>query len=109
VIVDASALVALLLRGPGWERIADALAAADAYATYGRGRHAASLDFGDCTSYAVARMAQDAYATYGRGRHAASLDFGDCTSYAVARMAQAPLLFVGNDFSQTDLEMALTT
>ena len=79
MIVDASALVALLLRGPGWERIADALAAADAYATYGRGRHAASLDF------------------------------GDCTSYAVARMAQAPLLFVGNDFSQTDLEMALTT
>jgi len=45
----------------------------------------------------------------GRGRHAASLNFGDCMSYAVARMAQAPLLFVGNDFSQTDLEPARST
>lgn len=50
-----------------------------------------------------------AYATYGRGRHAASLDFGDRMSYAVARLARAPLPFVGNDFSQTDLEPALTT
>ena len=45
----------------------------------------------------------------GRGRHAASLNFGDCMSYAVARMAQAPLLFVGNDFLQTDLEPARST
>ncbi len=56
-----------------------------------------------------ALVATDAFATYGRGRHPASLNFGDCMTYAVARLAQVPLLFVGNDFALTDLEPALTT
>ncbi|CAN7523525.1 type II toxin-antitoxin system VapC family toxin [Neorhizobium sp. LjRoot104] len=38
--------------------------------------------------------------------HPAKLNFGDCFSYAAAKMLQAPLLFVGNDFSQTDIEVA---
>ena len=56
-----------------------------------------------------ALVAADAFATYGRGRHPASLNFGDCMTYAVARLAQVPLLFIGNDFALTDLEPALTT
>jgi ribonuclease VapC len=40
---------------------------------------------------------------YGKGRHPAKLNFGDCLTYAVAKVAGEPLLFKGNDFSQTDL------
>lgn len=47
-----------------------------------------------------------AYVLYGRGRHAARLNFGDCLTYAVAKLAGEPLLCTGNDFSRTDLELA---
>jgi ribonuclease VapC len=49
------------------------------------------------------REAVDAYRRYGKGRHAASLNFGDCMTYAVAVLAGEPLLFIGDDFAQTDL------
>jgi ribonuclease VapC len=49
------------------------------------------------------REAVDAYRRFGRGRHPAALNFGDCLSYATAILAGQPLLFVGNDFSKTDL------
>lgn len=52
------------------------------------------------------REALDAFRRYGKGRHPAALNFGDCLSYAVARLAGLPLLFVGNDFAQTDIEAA---
>jgi ribonuclease VapC len=52
------------------------------------------------------REAIDAYWRFGRGRHAAGLNFGDCLTYAVARLANEPLLFVGEDFAATDLEAA---
>ena len=45
----------------------------------------------------------DAYLRFGRGRHPARLNMGDCFSYAVAKVANTSLLFVGNDFSQTDI------
>jgi ribonuclease VapC len=48
--------------------------------------------------------AVDAWLRYGKGRHPASLNFGDCLSYAVARLANEPLLFVGEDFAQTDIQ-----
>lgn len=48
-------------------------------------------------------VAMDAFARYGRGRHAAGLNFGDCLTYAVARISGMPLLFTGRDFSKTDL------
>jgi ribonuclease VapC len=51
----------------------------------------------------TATIALDAFARYGKGRHPARLNFGDCFSYAGARNAQVPLLYVGNDFAQTDL------
>lgn len=47
-----------------------------------------------------------AWTRYGKGRHPAGLNFGDCLSYAVARLAGLPLLCVGDDFSQTDLALA---
>lgn len=43
---------------------------------------------------------------YGKGRHAAALNFGDCFSYALAKLIGAPLLFTGEDFSQTDVAVA---
>ncbi|MFV0495875.1 type II toxin-antitoxin system VapC family toxin [Mycobacterium sp.] len=48
--------------------------------------------------------AQRAFLAYGKGRHPAGLNFGDCMTYAAARVSRAPLLAVGNDFTQTDLE-----
>jgi len=48
-------------------------------------------------------IAQQAWFAYGRGRHPAKLNFGDCASYALAQSRSEPLLFVGNDFSQTDV------
>ena len=52
------------------------------------------------------REALDAYQRFGKGRHRASLNFGDCMSYATARVAGRPLLCVGEDFVQTDLPLA---
>lgn len=51
--------------------------------------------------------AMDAWLRYGRGRHPAGLNFGDCLAYATARLAAEPLLFTGNDFRQTDLPAAV--
>ncbi|HEY8305514.1 MAG TPA: type II toxin-antitoxin system VapC family toxin [Lapillicoccus sp.] len=50
-----------------------------------------------------ANAAVDAWRRFGKGRHPARLDLGDCFSYAVARIAAVPLLCVGDDFRQTDL------
>ena len=47
--------------------------------------------------------AVDAWLRYGKGRHPAALNFGDCLSYAVAQLAGEPLLFVGDDFARTDI------
>lgn len=52
------------------------------------------------------RETVEAYLRFGKGRHAARLNFGDCMTYAVARLANEPLLAIGNDFRQTDLDMA---
>ena len=50
-----------------------------------------------------ARVAEAAFRKYGKGRHKAALNFGDCCSYATARSRSCPLLYKGNDFSLTDL------
>ena len=51
-------------------------------------------------------VAMDAWLRYGKGRHPAALNFGDCLSYAIAVVAGAPLLCVGDDFPQTDCVLA---
>lgn len=53
-----------------------------------------------------ARLARDAAVRFGRGRHPAALNFGDCFSYALAVARGEPLLFVGDDFSRTDVPVA---
>jgi ribonuclease VapC len=50
-----------------------------------------------------ANLARDAALRFGRGRHPAGLNFGDCFSYALSMARDEPLLFVGDDFSQTDV------
>jgi ribonuclease VapC len=51
----------------------------------------------------VGRLALEASRTYGKGRHVAALNFGDCFSYACAKAYRLPLLYVGDDFTKTDL------
>ena len=51
-------------------------------------------------------VAMDAWLRYGKGRHPAALNFGDCLSYAMAVVAGEPLLCVDDDFSQTDCVLA---
>jgi len=50
-----------------------------------------------------ANVAREAWRRYGKGRHAAGLNFGDCFSYALAKIAGEPLLFKGDDFTHTDI------
>lgn len=128
MIVDGSAIVAIVLREPGWEALvekltttslcgvgAPTLAEAGVVLTAKLGERAPGLlsRFLQEAGLAVIpftedhwRVAIDAYARFGKGRHAANLNFGDCLTYAVARLAERPLLFVGGDFPKTDLPAA---
>jgi ribonuclease VapC len=53
-----------------------------------------------------ADQARRAWRRYGKGRHPAGLNYGDCFSYALAALTGEPLLYKGNDFSQTDIQAA---
>ena len=53
------------------------------------------------------RLAYEAFLRFGKGRHKAALNYGDCFAYALARQLDMPLLFKGDDFSQTDVRPAL--
>ncbi len=61
-----------------------------------------TLPFGDA-HYSTAIQA---WRQYGKGRHPAAFNFGDCLSYAMAKLANQPLLCVENDFAKTDIELA---
>ena len=54
-----------------------------------------------------AYIARQAFIEYGKGRHPAGLNFGDCFAYALAKVAGEPLLFKGDDFSKTDIVQAV--
>lgn len=54
-----------------------------------------------------AYIAQRAWSVYGRGKHPARLNFGDCFSYALAKSLNEPLLFKGSDFAKTDIQPAI--
>lgn len=60
------------------------------------------LAFGDTHQL----VAASAFLKFGKGRHPAGLNLGDCMAYATAKVAGRPLLHVGNDFSKTDLDLA---
>ena len=128
MILDSSAIIAIVLREAGWLELVSKLASATASAvgattlaesglvlTVKMGRRAPVVlsrfvqEAGlDVIPFAEAhwRVAMDAYARFGKKRHPANLNFGDCLTYAVARLADHPLLFVGSDFSKTDLPAA---
>jgi ribonuclease VapC len=54
---------------------------------------------------ADAILVAEAYDRWGRGAHSAALNYGDCFAYVLAKQRGCPLLFVGNDFSQTDVQV----
>lgn len=127
IVVDASAVVAILQTEIGHERIAAKLLAwedrrispiswlevtlalarryadpasiADAYLL----RTAIKIHAIDSDQ---AERARRAYMSFGKGRHPARLNIGDCFSYAAARALNAPLLYVGDDFAKTDIRAA---
>ena len=56
-------------------------------------------------TFEQAQVARQAYIDYGKGNHPAKLNFGDCFAYALAKTENEPLLFKGNDFIKTDLQL----
>ena len=56
-----------------------------------------------------AEIARAAWRKYGKGRHAANLNYGDCYAYALATVSEEPLLAKGNDFSRTDIPLCVTS
>lgn len=127
MIVDSSALLAVVFREPGHDALRKALGGAGLAAvgaptlvetgivlearigTAAHGMLERLLDeFAiDQVSFGSLhwREALEAFRRYGKGRHPAALNFGDCMTYAVAKLTGEPLLCVGEDFPQTDLEL----
>jgi ribonuclease VapC len=60
----------------------------------------------DAVTTTQVRVARSAFLRFGKGRHPAALNFGDCFSYALAAVRDEPLLFVGDDFARTDIRTA---
>ena len=128
MILDSSALIALVFREPEAEQILDSLAEAEVAAigapTLAETGIVLGAKLGEASRAILSRLLEDldlvvlpftaahgreareAFLRFGRGRHPAGLNFGDCLTYATAKLAGQPLLFVGNDFSQTDLTRA---
>ena len=128
MILDSSAVVAILLREPGHEALLDAVCDAGdcgiGVPTLVEASIVLSARIGDDSRGLLSRFlaeaaivpipfgeahwstAVDAWLRFGKGRHAAALNFGDCLAYATARVAGQPLLHVGDDFARTDLATA---
>ncbi|MEL4358995.1 MULTISPECIES: type II toxin-antitoxin system VapC family toxin [unclassified Luteococcus] len=129
MIIDSSALVSILTGEPTAERLLDAIQQADRLAISAatlvetsivleakQGRDAVDdlhqlLADLDCEVTAFdeeqALLAAQAWRRFGKGRHPAALNLGDCYSYACAKGSRESLLFVGEDFSQTDIRAAI--
>lgn len=128
MIVDTSALIAILLSEPDSEmlsaaiasatpRIISAVTALEASIVIESKKGEAGLALLDellslaqfeivAFNDAQQRIARVAYRRYGKGRHPASLNFGDCCAYALAKARNDTLLFKGNDFNQMDITPA---
>lgn len=127
MVIDTSALIAILLGEPTAKALATALAAdtkrlISAFTAFetavvielrkgpAGGReldllvHRTQIEIVPMTAEHF-ELAREAYAKYGKGRHPAGLNLGDCCSYALARYSGEPILFIGDDFSKTDLKM----
>ena len=128
MVVDSSALVAILREEPGHGQLLQKALSADrtvvgatvafetAMVLSGRWhRDARSTLHGLLRTVGAEivpltedhyEVAVDAFLRYGKGRHPAGLNFGDCMSYATARLSGLPLLYTGSDFSKTDIQSA---
>lgn len=128
MVVDSSAIIAILFAEPASERlehrILDSTRCALSAASLVETGIVALARHGDAVEREVplllrrlgveivpvtaahAEEALDAFRRFGKGRHPAALNFGDCFSYALARALDEPLLFLGHDFSQTDIAVA---
>ena len=129
MVVDSSAVLAILFDEPERDAFADALSDAglrlmsslnvleaavvvsSRKGPYGAREldlllHRAEFEVVSFTSDHL-RLARDAYERYGKGRHPAGLNLGDCCAYALARHTGEPLLFKGDDFPRTDVVPAL--
>jgi ribonuclease VapC len=126
VVLDTSALLAILLREPEHDALAELLADAEdpliSAATLLEASIVMQVKTGDDGVVALdallaaasvrciavdrsqALAARHAYARYGKGRSPAALNFGDCFAYALARVQGRPVLYKGNDFSATDVD-----
>jgi len=128
MVIDTSAIVAILRSEPEAERLEAAMVAdrirlvpatcvleARMVLVSRRGEHAlAEIDLWLRTINAdiiavdadLVDLATQAWLVYGKRRHPAALNFADCFSYALSKRADEPLLFIGNDFVRTDVEAA---
>jgi ribonuclease VapC len=128
MIVDSSALVAILLNEPEALRLTAAIATSSvcrlpsscyleaSIILLGRRDEEGLCDLDlyvarsrmEIASFTEtqARLAREAFKRYGKGRHPAKLNFGDCMAYALARETGEELLFKGTDFAQTDVVVA---
>jgi ribonuclease VapC len=126
IVVDTSALMALVLDEPEAERCGAELETASeiaiSAATMAEALIVASMrkvgpemarlidelgfEIAPVTPAAAQRVAR-AYRRWGKGAHPAGLNFGDCFAYALAEERACPLLYVGDDFSRTDIASAL--
>ena len=126
MVIDTSAIMAVLLSEPEGDRLIAALEAEQTRLVSEATVVEASLvvlgRFGEAGESLLDRLlrtigaevvpvgdeqvaiARDAALRFGRGRHAAALNFGDCFSYALSIARNEPLLYVGDDFSRTDVE-----
>jgi ribonuclease VapC len=128
MVLDSSAIIAIELQEPGFERLIDRIGDAKAVIigvptmfetamvlSRRRGQDARPWLRGFLRSTKAEAVtfteehldaAIDAFLRFGKGRHRAALNFGDCMAYAVAAVAGMPLLYTGNDFAQTDIPAA---
>jgi ribonuclease VapC len=125
MVIDSSAVVAILLREPEADAFKRAILSAPvrlvsavtkleiSMVAIGRSDPGAATDVDNLLSDLLVRvvafdeqqadLAREAFARYGKGRHKAGLNFGDCAAYALAVMEAEPLLFKGTDFAGTDV------
>lgn len=127
MIVDTSAVLAVLFREPDAERYARAILTAspcrmsvasllEASIVIGSRGHATDTELDSFVDEAEIALkpvtreqveaARRAWRRFGKGNHPAALNFGDCFAYALASTTGEPLLFKGNDFALTDIETA---
>lgn len=126
MIVDTSALIAILRKEQGYQSFIEALLKTDrvrmSAATLLESRMVANRDHGLAElaellvtldaeiiagDQAQADIAFQGFLRYGKGQHPAGLNFGDCFSYALAKVYDEPLLFKGDDFPRTDIAAAI--